>query len=117
MSAHMTPEQVRSKIDHPIVDGDGHWVEYDPVFSEKMRKVGGDLAADGFLNAMGTTREALSMTVAERRHKRMGFWGADGLQTARGPPREALFRTFAERRHKRMGQQAFWSRQAENTLD
>ena len=53
MSAHMTPEQVRSKIDHPIVDGDGHWVEYDPVFSDKMRKVGGDLAADGFLKAMG----------------------------------------------------------------
>jgi len=86
MSAHMTPEQVRSKIDHPIVDGDGHWVEYDPVFSEKMRKVGGDLAADGFLKAMGTTREALKMTVAERREKRIG-------------------------------QSAFWSRQAENTLD
>src|SRR6266513_3656700 len=77
MSAHMTPEQVRSKIDHPIVDGDGHWVEYDPVFSERMRKVGGDLAADGFLKAMGGTREALSMSVAERRHKRIGqsaFW-------------------------------------------
>src|SRR6516164_7218973 len=77
MSAHMTPEQVRSKIDHPIVDGDGHWVEYDPVFSEKMRKVGGDLAADGFLKAMGVTREALKMTVAERREKRSGqsaFW-------------------------------------------
>jgi len=44
MSAHMTPEQVRSRIDHPIVDGDGHGVEYDPVFSDKMRKVGGDLA-------------------------------------------------------------------------
>ena len=86
MSAHMTPEQVRSKIDHPIVDGDGHWVEYDPVFSDKMRKVGGDLAADGFLKAMGTTRELLSMSVAERREKRIG-------------------------------QQAFWARQAENTLD
>src|SRR5690349_22973339 len=72
MSAHMTPEQVRSKIDHPIVDGDGHWVEYDPVFSDKMRKVGGDLAADGFLAAMATTRDSLSMTVAERRHKRIG---------------------------------------------
>lgn len=34
------PEQVRSKIDHPILDGDGHWVEYDPVLSDKMRKVG-----------------------------------------------------------------------------
>jgi hypothetical protein len=86
MSARMTPEQVRSKINHPIVDGDGHWVEYDPVFSEKMRKVGGDLAADGFLKAMGTTRELLSMSVAERRHKRRA-------------------------------QQAFWARQAENTLD
>src|SRR6516165_2182801 len=86
MSAHMTPEQVRSKIDHPIVDGDGHWVEYDPVFSDKMRKVGGDLAADGFLKAMGTTRELLSMSVAECRQKRRA-------------------------------QQAFWARQAENTLD
>src|SRR5689334_23484381 len=86
MSAHMTPEEVRSKIDHPIVDGDGHWVEYDPVFSDRMRKVGGDLAADGFLKAMGTTRESLSMSPAERRHKRTA-------------------------------QQAFWSRQAENTLD
>src|ERR1700758_3242102 len=84
MSAHMTPEQVRSKIDHPIVDGDGHWVEYDPVFSDKMRKVGGDLAADGFLKAMATTRESLSMTVAERRHKRIGqsaFWARQAENT------------------------------------
>jgi predicted TIM-barrel fold metal-dependent hydrolase len=72
MSAHMTPEQVRSKIDHPIVDGDGHWVEYDPVLSDRMRKVGGDLAADGFLKAMATTRDSLSLTPAERREKRMG---------------------------------------------
>src|SRR5271170_1438250 len=84
MIAHMTPEQVRSKIDHPIVDGDGHWVEYDPVFSDKMRKVGGDLAADGFLKSMGTTREALSMTPAERRHKRIGqsaFWARQAENT------------------------------------
>jgi hypothetical protein len=84
MSAHMTPEQVRSKIDHPIVDGDGHWVEYDPVFSDKMRKVGGDLAADGFLKAMGATRESLSMTPAERRHKRIGqsaFWARQAENT------------------------------------
>src|SRR6516164_3751175 len=53
ISPQITPEQVRSKIDHPIVDGDGHWVEYDPVFSDKMRKVGGDLAADGFSEGDG----------------------------------------------------------------
>jgi len=83
-NGHLTAEQVHSKLDHPIVDADGHWVEFPPVFAEKMRKVGGDLAADGFLKAMGTTREALSMTVAERRHKRIGqfaFWARQAENT------------------------------------
>jgi len=83
---HRTPAQIRSRLDHPVIDGDGHWVEFDPVFAERMRKVGGDLAADGFLAAMKTTRDALSMSVAERRRRRIA-------------------------------QPAFWSRQAENTLD
>src|SRR5256885_471198 len=79
MSAHghPTPEQIRSSLDHPVIDGDGHWVEFDPVFSERLRKVGGDQAADGFLAAMKTTRDALSMSVAERRRRRIaqpGFW-------------------------------------------
>jgi hypothetical protein len=51
MSAHLSPAQVHAKLNHPIVDGDGHWVEFAPVFSEKMRKAGGDKAADGFLAA------------------------------------------------------------------
>src|SRR5271167_5166343 len=70
-NGHPSPEQVRSKIDHPIVDGDGHWVEYDPVFSEKMRKVGGDLAADGFLAAMRVTKDSLEMPLAERMRRRV----------------------------------------------
>jgi predicted TIM-barrel fold metal-dependent hydrolase len=83
---HHTPTEIRSRLNHPVIDGDGHWVEFDPVFSERMRKVGGDKAADGFLAAMQTTRDSLSMSVAERRRRRIG-------------------------------QPAFWSRQAENTLD
>ena len=83
---HRTPVQIRSRLDHPVIDGDGHWVEFDPVFAERMRKVGGDLAADGFLAALKTTTDALGMSVAERRRRRIA-------------------------------QPAFWSRQAENTLD
>jgi predicted TIM-barrel fold metal-dependent hydrolase len=86
MSGHHTPAQIRPRLHHPVIDGDGHWVEFDPVFSDRMRKVGGDKAADGFLAAMRTTRDALSMPVAERRRRRIA-------------------------------QPAFWSRQAENTLD
>src|SRR5437016_9652533 len=39
-NGHQTPTQIRASLDHPIIDGDGHWVEFDPVFSERMRKVG-----------------------------------------------------------------------------
>ena len=74
---HHTPEEIRAKLNHPIVDGDGHWVEYDPVFAEQMRKVGGDKAADGFLAAMAATKNALELGVAERKRRRIampGFW-------------------------------------------
>jgi predicted TIM-barrel fold metal-dependent hydrolase len=75
--AHLSPAQVRAKLNHPVIDGDGHWVEYDPVFAEQMRKVGGDLAADGFLTAMGSTLSALQLGTEERRRRRVampGFW-------------------------------------------
>src|SRR6201746_2188587 len=74
---HQSPAKIRESLKHPVIDGDGHWVEYDPVFAEKMRKVGGDKAADGFLAAMGTTKTALNMPVEERKRRRVampGFW-------------------------------------------
>ena len=49
MSAHGTPEQIHAKLSHPVIDGDGHWIEYTPVFAEGMRKVVGDKGADGFI--------------------------------------------------------------------
>ncbi len=75
--AHQTPAQIRAGLKHAVIDGDGHWVEYDPVFAERMRKAGGDKAADGYLAAMRTTKDALNMTVEERERRRVampGFW-------------------------------------------
>src|SRR3954470_23888802 len=77
MSAHASPAQIRASLSHPIVDGDGHWLEYAPVFSENMRKAGGDKAADGFLAALQSTTDALKMTRGERRRRRVAqpiFW-------------------------------------------
>jgi len=81
---HSTPAQIRSRLKHPVIDADGHWLEYEPVFAEKMRKIGGDKAADGFLKAMSTTRDALAMSVAERRRRRVGqpvFWNRQAENT------------------------------------
>src|SRR4051812_28203535 len=79
--AHQTPTQIRSSLKHPVIDGDGHWVEYDPVFAEQMRKVGGNKAADGFLATMGATKTALNMSVAERKRRRVAMPGFGPRQT------------------------------------
>jgi predicted TIM-barrel fold metal-dependent hydrolase len=77
VSAHLTAAQIKSRISHPIIDADGHWIEYGPVFAEQLRKVGGDAAVRGWNAVGGGTRGVLSMTVAERRAKGVSqeaFW-------------------------------------------
>ena len=65
MSAHGSPEQIRAKLSHPVIDGDGHWIEYTPVFAERMRKVAGDKSADGFLASQRRIPDSLRLSIAE----------------------------------------------------
>src|SRR5499426_1255453 len=84
MSAHLKPAEVHSRLKHPVVDGDGHWLEFTPVFAEKMRKAVSDKAADGFIAAMKTTSDALKMTQSARDDKRVAmpnFWNRQAENT------------------------------------
>jgi len=84
MSAHASPEQVRSRLSHPIIDGDGHWIEYTPVFAERMRKVAGAKSADGFLAAQRRIPDTLGLSIAERQQRGIameGYWGRQTTNT------------------------------------
>src|ERR1700747_3046706 len=86
MSAHKNwqPEKVRAGLDHPVIDGDGHWIEYGPVFAERVRKAAGDKAADGLLRHMRRIPDALSLSVADRRRRGIameGYWGRQSTNT------------------------------------
>ncbi|HEY2540263.1 MAG TPA: hypothetical protein VGI28_12360, partial [Stellaceae bacterium] len=84
MSAHASPEQVRSRLNHPIIDGDGHWIEYGPVFAERMRQVAGNKSADGFLALQRRIPDALSLSIAERQRRGVameGYWGRQSTNT------------------------------------
>src|SRR6266404_6167910 len=86
MSAHRDwqPEKVRSGLKHPVIDGDGHWIEYGPVFAEQVRKAAGDKAADGLIRHMRRIPDALSLSVAERRRRGIameGYWGRQSTNT------------------------------------
>ena len=77
MSSHRSPAEVRASLKHPIIDGDGHWVEYNPVFAERMRKVAGDKAADGFIQSQRRIPDALKLSIAERKQRGIameGYW-------------------------------------------
>ena len=84
MSPHRTPAEVRAGLKHPIVDADGHWLEYVPVFAEQMRKVAGDKAADGFIKSQQRAPDALNLSIAERKERGIAmeaYWSRQSTNT------------------------------------
>ena len=78
MSAHRTPAEIRSSLKHPVIDGDGHWVEYAPVFGDRIRKAVGNLGADGFLEWQKRIPNSLKLTPAERAQRGVGMEASGG---------------------------------------
>jgi predicted TIM-barrel fold metal-dependent hydrolase len=76
--------QIRARLDHPIIDADGHWLEFGVLGPEEMRRIGGDRAADGFAAARQRIRDALSTSVADRRRRwiaQEAFWAFPAKNT------------------------------------
>src|SRR5438477_2315018 len=70
---------LRSRLNHPVIDADGHWLEYSPVMREEFRRIGGDAAAEAFALASQRVPNALKMSLPERRRRRVAqeaFWGS-----------------------------------------
>ncbi len=77
MSGNGQAAQIRGRLHHPVVDADGHWLEYSPLMREEFRKIGGDAAVEGLDTAGSRVPNALKLTVAERSRRRVGqeaFW-------------------------------------------
>src|SRR5262245_10389531 len=78
-NGHMDARTLHARLNHPIVDADGHWLEYMPVMREEFRRIGGDAAVEALALATQRVPTALKMSVAERAHRRVGqeaFWGS-----------------------------------------
>lgn len=73
----MNASEIKARLKHPVIDADGHWLEYGPYVDEELRRIGGDKAAEGFQSVRTVLQRRLSMSVAERRDERIaqpGFW-------------------------------------------
>ena len=40
--------KVRKQLDHPVIDGDGHWLEPMPIFLDYLKQVGGSTLVEHF---------------------------------------------------------------------
>jgi predicted TIM-barrel fold metal-dependent hydrolase len=71
---------VRARLDHPVIDGDGHWLEPVPIFLDYLREIAGPTVVERF-RKMATAhidRGWYDMTPAERldrRPTRPTWWG------------------------------------------
>ena len=69
--------KLRGRLDHPIIDADGHWAEFHPLMRQEFRRIGGDTAVEALDMASARIPRSLGMSVAERRRRRIGqeaFW-------------------------------------------
>ena len=76
---HMDARTLHARLNHPIVDADGHWLEYGPVMREEFRRIGGEAAVEALATATSRVPSALTMSVAERSRRRVGqeaFWSS-----------------------------------------
>jgi hypothetical protein len=69
---------IRAGLKHPVIDGDGHWMEPIPVFLEYLREVGGAEAVDQMRALWRRNSAWYRASWAERQHQRLRrtiWWG------------------------------------------
>src|SRR5262249_18705089 len=76
--------ELRQRLDHPVIDGDGHTIEYDPLFFEYLAEVGGPKMVERY-HRLGTKGgvyySANDAERVDRRLARIPYWGNPSRNT------------------------------------
>jgi predicted TIM-barrel fold metal-dependent hydrolase len=70
--------EIHAGLKHPVIDGDGHWMEPIPVFLEYLAEAGGPKAVDELRARWLRNSAWYRATAEERQHKRLRrtiWWG------------------------------------------
>jgi predicted TIM-barrel fold metal-dependent hydrolase len=84
MSEKLNSKDIRKRIGHPVIDADGHWLEFGPSITDYLKEVAGQQAADSFRRRAGYVQKSLTMTPDERaqtRRAQEAFWGVPAKNT------------------------------------
>ncbi|MGZ5229922.1 MAG: amidohydrolase family protein [Burkholderiales bacterium] len=70
--------EIHAALKHPVIDGDGHWMEPIPIFLEYLRELGGAESVDQMRAMWRRTDAWYRSSSQERQHNRMRrliWWG------------------------------------------
>lgn len=84
MANKLSSKEIRKRIGHPVIDADGHWLEFGPSISDYFKEVAGNQAVDSFRRRGGYVQKSLTMTPEERaqtRRAQEAFWGVPAKNT------------------------------------
>ncbi|MBM3504143.1 MAG: amidohydrolase [Alphaproteobacteria bacterium] len=78
-------DAVRAKLEHPVIDGDGHMIEVEPVVVEYMKQVGGPSLVEDYVKWCDARwARWYNATPEERRRRhmqRITYWGIPARNT------------------------------------
>ena len=82
----MSSQDVRAKLNHPVVDADGHMLEFTPIFLDHLNVVGGPDIVERFIARSKENREAMWYALppekrAELRLARPPWWAVAARNT------------------------------------
>ncbi len=76
--------RIRARLDHPVIDSDGHHVEFLPLVVDRLREIAGDAVVARFEQVTKAGAIARALDPAKRRQlalARMPFWGLPARNT------------------------------------
>src|SRR5260370_9132894 len=82
--------EIRARLNHPIIDSDGHTVEFLPAFLDVLKEVGGSKVVDSYVNGGGLQRSLrwYQLSEKERLPRRITrpAWGGVASKNTLDPP-------------------------------
>jgi len=80
----LSAAELRARLPHPVIDSDGHTLEFMPAVREHLTDVGGRSLAAAYDEILGVWKRMRSWSAAEKRAQglfRMTWWGFPAHQT------------------------------------
>jgi hypothetical protein len=77
MELELRSKAIRERLGHPVIDADGHYIEFGPSILEFMKETAGARVADAFVELNDRIAKSIGMTTHQRRDSGIaqeGFW-------------------------------------------